>query len=85
MAGSDFSRPCIIGFGSSPFGGFFLEFADQQFELFDVAIELFRGPAEPCAPGHGKLHLELFDVQRLGVYLGVPRGDLDVLARQLGL
>ena len=66
-------------------GGLFLEFADQQLELLDVAVELFRGAAEPCTAQHGQLHLQLLDVQRLGVDLGSVGGDLDVLARQLGL
>jgi len=48
-------------------------------------VELFRGPAEPCAPQHGQLHLQLFDVQRLGMDLGSVGGELDVLACQLGL
>src|SRR4051794_18220087 len=30
-------------------GEVFFEAADQQFKLFDVAIELFRGAAEACA------------------------------------
>jgi hypothetical protein len=41
-------------------GSVLFERADQQFELLDLAIELLRGTAEPGAPQHGKLHLELF-------------------------
>jgi hypothetical protein len=37
-------------------GGFLLEFTDQKLKLLDVAIELFRGTAEPRAPQHGELH-----------------------------
>jgi hypothetical protein len=66
-------------------GSIFLELADQQLELLDVAIELFRRPAEAGAAQHRQLHLQLLDVQRLGVDLGVARGDLDILARQLRL
>ena len=50
-----------------------------------VAIELLGGAAEPRAAQHGQLHLQLLDVQRLGMDLGGIGGDLDVLARQLGL
>ncbi len=50
----------------------FFELADQQFELLNLMVELFGGPAEACAPQHGQLHLQLFDVQRLGVDLGNP-------------
>src|SRR3954469_12751498 len=66
-------------------GGIFLEFADQQFELLDLTIELLRGSAEPRTPQRGELHLQLFDVQRLGVDLCGVGGEFDVLARQLGL
>src|SRR3954468_3137909 len=66
-------------------GGIFLEFADQQFELLDLAIELLRGSAEPRTPQRGKLHLQLFDMQRLGVDLGSIGGEFKVLARQLCL
>jgi len=66
-------------------GLLFLEFADQQFELLDVAVKLLRRPAEPRATQHGQLHLQLLDMQRLGMDLGRVGGDLDLLARQLRL
>ena len=66
-------------------GSLFFQFADQQLELLDVAIELLRGAAEASAPQHRELHPQLLDMQGLGVDLGIARGDLDVLARQLGL
>ena len=72
--------------GASVFSGSILfERADQQFELLDVAIELLRRAAEPRAPQHGQLHLQLLDVQRFGVDLGGVGGNLDILARQFGL
>ena len=78
-----------VGFGragAGVFGGSILfERADQQFELLDIAIELLRGTAEPRTPQHGQLHLQLLDVQRLGMDLGGVGGNLDVLARQFGL
>ena len=88
-----FGRDAGVGFGgrvgrvgAGILGGdIFLEFADQQFELFDVLVELFRGPAEPCAAQHGQLHFQLFDVQCLGMDLGGVGGEFDVLAREFGL
>jgi len=71
--------------GGVALGLLLLEFADQQFELLDVAVELFRRPAEPRATQHGELHLELLDMQRLGINLGRVGRDLDVFARQLRL
>jgi hypothetical protein len=78
-----------VGFGcagAGVFGGSILfERADQQFKLLNIAIELLRGTAEPRTPQHGQLHLQLLDVQRLGMDLGGVGGNLDVLARQFGL
>ena len=37
------------------------------------------------APQHGQLHLQLLDVQRLGMDLGIARRNVDVLAREFGL
>jgi hypothetical protein len=72
--------------GAGAFGGSILfERADQQFELLDVAIELLRRAAEPRTPKHGQLHLQLLDVQRLGMDLRGVGGNLDILARQFGL
>jgi hypothetical protein len=61
-------------------GSVFLEVTDQQFELFDLAVELLRGAAEARAAQHGQLRLELLDVQGLGVDLGRVGRDLDLLA-----
>ena len=66
-------------------GEVFFEAADQQFKLFDVAVELFRGAAEACASQRRQLHLQLFDMQRLGMDLRGIGGELDLLARQFGL
>lgn len=60
----------------------FLEIADQQLELLDVTVELLREAAEPGAAQHGELRLQLLDVQRLGVELGVAGGERLVLPRQ---
>ena len=62
-----------------------LEVADQQLQLLDLAVELLRGAAEPRPAQRGQLHLQLLDVQRLGVDFGGVRSNLDVLARQFGL
>ena len=64
-----FSGTGGIGGGSARIflSGLLLEFTDQQLKLFNVAVELLGGTAEPCAAQHGELHLELLDVQRLGV------------------
>ena len=62
-----------------------LEFADQQFKLIDVLLELLRRAPEPSPAQHRQLHLELLDVQRLGMNLGRIGRDLELLARQLGL
>ena len=66
-------------------GRLLLEFADQQLQLLDVAVELLGGAAEPRPAQHGQLHLQLLDVQRLGVDLCRIGGDLQLLARQLRL
>jgi hypothetical protein len=76
-----FGRAGVDVFG----GGILFERADQQFKLLDVAIELLRGSAEPRAPKHSQLHLQLLDVQRLRMDLSGIGGNFDVLARQLGL
>jgi hypothetical protein len=47
----------------------FLDLADLQLELFDAAVELLGGPAEPRPAQHRQLHLQLLDMQRLGVNL----------------
>ncbi len=52
-----------LGLGGA-LGRLLLQFADQQLELLDVAVELFRRPAKSRAPQHGQLHLEFFNVQR---------------------
>ena len=74
----------IIGAGILD-GDIFFEFADQQFELLDIAIELLRGAAEPRTPQRGELHLQLFDVQRLGMDLGCVGGNLDGLALEFNV
>jgi hypothetical protein len=51
------------------------ELADQELELLDVAVELLRGTAEARPPQHRKLRLEMLDLQRLGVELGVAHRD----------
>ena len=61
------------------------EFADQQFELLDLVFELLGGTAESRAAQDGQLHLQLLDMQRLGMDLGGVGGDFDVLAGQFGL
>jgi hypothetical protein len=66
-------------------GEVFFEAADQQFKLFDVAVELFRGAAEAGASQRRQLHLQLFDVQRLDMDLRGIGGEFDLLARQFGL
>ena len=62
-----------------------LELADQQLELLDGLVELLRRAAEPRPAQHGQLGLELLDMQRLGVDLGVAGGDRQILLRELGL
>ena len=76
----------VVVVGAGILGGdIFFEFADQQFELLDLAVELFRGAAEACASQRRQLHLQLFDMQRLGMDLRGIGGELDLLARQFGL
>ena len=57
-----------------------LEFADQELELIDVVIKLLRRPAKARPLELGELHLQLLDVQRLGVYLSGVGRELAVLA-----
>ena len=61
------------------------EFADQQLKLLDRVVELLGGAAEARAAQHRQLHLQLLDMQRLGMDLGRIGGDLDILAGQLCL
>jgi hypothetical protein len=49
----------------------FLQVADQEFELLDLAVELLGLLPEPGAPEHGELRLQLLDMQGLGVELGL--------------
>ena len=65
--------------------GVCFEFADQQLDLFDRVVELLGGAAEARAAQYRQLHLQLLDVQRLGMDLGRIGGDLDILACQLSL
>ena len=62
-----------------------LEVADQEFELLDGLLELLRRAAEPRPTQDGQLCLELLDMQRLGVDLGVADSDRQIPIRQLGL
>jgi hypothetical protein len=52
-----------------------LEVAEQELELLDLAVELFRGAAEARAAEHRQLRLEVLDLNRLGVQLGVAHRD----------
>jgi hypothetical protein len=64
-----------------PFGVAFLDIADQEFELFDIAVELFRRASEARAPQNGELHFQLLDQQRFGVNF---RGERRREAPQFG-
>ena len=75
-AGGRRGRPGCRGFVRLfvPLGGFgfggtlglaFLEVADQQLELFDLAVELLGFASEAGAPERGELGLQRLDVQRL--------------------
>ena len=41
------------------------------FQLLDLAVELLGGAAEPRPSQHRKLRLEMFDLKRLGIELGI--------------
>lgn len=45
-------------------GGILLESADQQFQLFDVAIELLRRTAEPGPPQNSQLRFQFLDMRK---------------------
>jgi hypothetical protein len=47
----------------------FLEIAEQQLQLPEVAVELFRGTAKAGPPQRRQLRLQLLDVQGLGIDL----------------
>lgn len=49
------------------FGFALFYIADQQFELFDIAVELFRRSSEARAPQNGELHFQLLDQQHFSV------------------
>ena len=53
----------------------FLELAEQELELLDLAVELLRGTAEARSAQHRELRLEMLDLQRLGVELRVAHRD----------
>ena len=75
-----------IADGSARLGtGIRFEFADQQLKLLDRVVKLLGGAAEARAAQHRQLHLQLLDIQRLGMDLGRIGGDLDILACQLCL
>jgi hypothetical protein len=50
-----------------PLGVALLNVAEQQLQLLDLAVELFRRPPETRAPQDGQLRSQLLDQQRLGV------------------
>src|SRR4051812_31709287 len=51
------------------------EFAEHEFKLLDLTVELLRGAAEPRPSKHRKLRLYVLDLQRLGIQLGIADRD----------
>src|SRR3954471_11332969 len=49
--------------------------AEHEFKLLDIAVELLGGAAKPRPPKHRKLRLHVFDLQRLGIELGIADRD----------
>ena len=72
----------VACFGSTSVG---FKFADQQLELLDGVVELLGRAAEAGTPQHRQLHLQLLNMQCLGIDLCRVGGDLDILTRQLSL
>jgi hypothetical protein len=65
-------RPGRLG-ALAAFRAPFLQVADQQIKLLDVAVELLRGATEARTPQQGELRLQLLDMHGLGVNLGLQR------------
>jgi len=63
----------------------FLEFAEQQLELLDLAVELLRGAAEPRPSQHRELRFEMLDLQRLGIELRIAHREQPIAFGQLRL
>src|SRR5271169_5324378 len=49
--------------------------AEHEFKLLDLAIELLGGAAEPRPPQRRKLRPHVFDLQCLGIELGIADRD----------
>ena len=49
--------------------------AKHEFKLLDLAVELLGRAAEPRPPKHRKLRLHVFNLQRLGIELGIADCD----------
>jgi len=60
-----------------------LELAEQELELLDLAVELLRGAAEARPPQHRELRLEMLDLQRLRVKLGIAHRDQTIALGEL--
>jgi hypothetical protein len=61
------------------------ELSEQELKLLDLAVELLGGAAEARSPQHRELRLEMLDLQRLGVKLGITDGDQAVTFGELRL
>src|SRR6267378_8405843 len=63
----------------------FLEFAEQQLELLDLAVELLRGAAEPRPSQYRELRFEMLDLKRLGIELRIAHREQPIAFGQLRL
>ena len=74
--GRDRHRRCRSGDRGLRLGRALLDVADQKFELLDLCVELLRRAAEARPPQHGKLVLQLFDHQGLGLDGGFEHREI---------
>src|SRR5262249_31470549 len=60
------------------------QFAEHEFKLLNLTVELLRGAAESRPSKHRKLRLYVLDLQRLGIQLSIADRDHALTFEQEG-